>query len=195
MVISNIVSQSITNNLVICGNITDSDSEAFKYCIDYMLELTVYFLITFLIGLLGGYPLLGIMNFIIMIPIRSVCGGYHSSTRFGCAVLSYGYYLLMLISLHYYSYITNEVWCVLFIIGVITIHFNPKAISRNNFTHNQHMKHIILQKLISITLCVCYYIAYTLHIHQLYQIISICTFFALLSILASYFTGRTDNEL
>lgn len=79
MIISNLIATNITSSLVSTGDISEADSAAYKYCIDYILELMVYFTITSLIGLVCGYPLLGVLNFIIMIPIRSVCGGYHAT--------------------------------------------------------------------------------------------------------------------
>jgi len=195
MIISNLIATNITTNLVSTGEISEADSDAYRYCIDYMLELMVYFTITSLLGLSFGYPLLGLLNFIIMIPIRSVCGGFHASSRTKCAILSYGYYLLMILGLHNYSYINDKIWSLIIIIGAIIIHCNKQTISVNHFTTRQRIKHTILKKTISIILCGSYLITYSLHMYDIYITISMCTFFSIISILIPYVTRRIHYEL
>lgn len=195
MIISNLIATNITSSLVSTGDISEADSAAYKYCIDYILELMVYLLITSLIGLVCSYPLLGLLNFIIMIPIRSVCGGYHASSRAKCTILSYGYYILIMLGLHYYTHFNDKLLCLIVIIAAVIIHYNKKTISVNRFTYLQKVKHTIIKKTISIILCGTFLITYSLHMRQIYMTISMCTFFSIISILIPHVTGRIKNEL
>lgn len=195
MIISNLIATNITAQLVSTGDISEADSAAYKYCIDYILELMVYFTITSLLGLSCGYPLLGLLNFIIMVPVRSVCGGFHASSRVKCAILSYGYYILMILGLHYCTYINDKIWSSIIISSALIIHCKKETISVNHFTNRQKIKHTILKKIISIILSGAYLITYSMHMNEIYITISMCTFFSIISILIPYTTRRIHYEL
>ena len=45
----------LTRCMVRNGSIEDNQYDAYLYCLDYLLELVVYFVTTFLFGLLLGY--------------------------------------------------------------------------------------------------------------------------------------------
>ena len=79
----------LTRCMVRNGSIEDNQYDAYLYCLDYLLELVVYFVTTFLFGLLLGYPLFGILYTLILFSLKSCCGGIHAPSRLLCTLFSY----------------------------------------------------------------------------------------------------------
>ena len=72
----------LTRCMVRNGSIEDNQYDAYLYCLDYLLELVVYFVTTFLFGLLLGYPLFGILYTLVLFSLKSCCGGIRHSMVF-----------------------------------------------------------------------------------------------------------------
>ena len=79
----------LTRCMVRNGSIEDNQYDAYLYCLDYLLELVVYFVTTFLFGLLLGYPLFGILYTLVLFSLKSCCGGIHAPSRLLCTLFSY----------------------------------------------------------------------------------------------------------
>ena len=55
----------LTRCMVRNGSIEDNQYDAYLYCLDYLLELVVYFVTTFLFG----YPLFGILYTLVLFSL------------------------------------------------------------------------------------------------------------------------------
>lgn len=194
MILSNAISKKLAKNLYLSGDIKESEYDAYRYCIDYFVELSLYFVITFFIGVLLGYPLLGLLNCIIIIPIRSVCGGYHASSRLRCTIMSYGYFFIIYFILQHYTYINEKIWCIIFLACALTIFFSPSTISINYFSGRQKARQVLLRRFFPVILCISYLVTFSFEMDYVYPVIVICTLFAVLNMLIGIFTTKPEVE-
>ncbi len=71
--------------------ISEEEYSIYQYCIDYIIEMGIFFFILEAISILLGSPLYGILFFSIITPLRSICGGVHASSKLVCTLLSFFY--------------------------------------------------------------------------------------------------------
>ena len=91
---SNALSKHITKKLSQRNIIDTQHCPIYEYCISYLLELIIFFFTLEIISIVLGRPMEGILFFLIVVPLRSLCGGFHATSRGKCTILSYSCYLV-----------------------------------------------------------------------------------------------------
>lgn len=84
---SNALSKHITKKLSQRNIIDTQHCPIYEYCISYLLELIIFFFTLEIISIVLGRPMEGILFFLIVVPLRSLCGGFHATSRGKCTIL------------------------------------------------------------------------------------------------------------
>lgn len=167
MFLSNALSKQITKKLFQNNLIPTQEYAIYEYCISYLLELIIFFFTLETISIILKRPMEGILFFLIVIPLRSLCGGFHASSRGKCTILSYSCYL----STHYFSEILSDTktfyWVILFIFTILFLLFSPSVIHKTRQFHNrQKKKNRYLRCLFLLLICILF--ALTYYMRQIY---------------------------
>lgn len=84
MCLSYFISKKLTSLLESYHYIEPDEYDACLYCLDYIVELIFFFLCTFMISICFHAPIFCLVYFVILLLLRSVCGGYHANSRGMC---------------------------------------------------------------------------------------------------------------
>lgn len=158
---SNALSKHITKKLSQRNIIDTQHCPIYEYCISYLLELIIFFFTLEIISIVLGRPMEGILFFLIVVPLRSLCGGFHATSRGKCTILSYSCYLVA----HFVSQmlINTETlyWVILFTLTVLFLLFAPSVIHKNrHFNSEQKKKNKHFRYLFLLLTCLIFAITY-----------------------------------
>lgn len=90
MILSNNLSKLLATFLLKNDYIDSEQLPIYVYCLNYILEQLFFFIVIEVLSCILGLPVLGILFFSTIVPLRSFCGGFHASARGWCIFLSYG---------------------------------------------------------------------------------------------------------
>ena len=76
--------QRLTENLIVCGIVSEKDSELYRYGFEIGFSMLANILTTITIGVLLKMPLESLIFLAAFIPVRSYVGGFHASNHFRC---------------------------------------------------------------------------------------------------------------
>ena len=117
-------SSYITNKLIAKKIIAEDEYELYQYSINALFEMTGYFIVTIILGILLNRIGFTLLFLALVIPGRSIFGGCHARTAGKCFCLSILVYLCCVIFPNYFTSISNlfvciSVICIGILIGVL----------------------------------------------------------------------------
>lgn len=98
MIMSEIISNKITNALATNKMIDTKLTKVYQYSLEYLLDIIIYNLSILLLGWLLRCFLLSLLYLIVTTFLRKFSGGFHASTRLQCSILSYFFYFITIFS-------------------------------------------------------------------------------------------------
>lgn len=153
------LSQRLARWLLKKQSIQEKEYEVYCYCFDYMIQLLLFCVAIEVLGVIGKEPLFSSLFLLILIPMRSICGGIHAKTRGTCMVLSYSCFIAAYIIYRFlkgkfagiwYLLIVTVVLCFI-IVFPVTIHQN-KSICEKQLRKLQKRKYGMCGLLYIVTL-------------------------------------------
>lgn len=132
----------IVKDQIKIGNIDSKDAEIYIYGYILLGEIIVNMVIAFAIGYMCEKVTEIIFFFIIYIPLRSLCGGWHASSIWKCTILS-NIALIALASNNnrFIQNISIELLSILFAFMVIRIlHLSPMDTSQKRLKDKEYNK-------------------------------------------------------
>ena len=195
MYISYKIAQKLTFILIKNQFIKNDESSSCLFCLDYLIEMILFFLSTLLVSLLLKMPFLSILYFLILLSLRSNCGGFHASSRTGCTILSFFFFFMAFLMTKLYLEMPDYILHISMISCLFLIFFQKKTISlRRNFTGSQQKRHAKLRKLISLLLLVFFVIVYKLRFFSIAAAIVSCTNIAIINIVLAKYVCALDKR-
>lgn len=88
------ISNNLIDVLIKNNKINDSERDMYFYCIKTTIEMLFNIIITLIIGIIWCKPFETTAFLCLIIPLRSISGGYHAEKSITCFFLSIGIYLL-----------------------------------------------------------------------------------------------------
>lgn len=88
------ISNNLIDFLINNNKINDYEKDMYFYCVKTTIEMLFNIIITLLIGILLGEFFETVIFLCLIIPLRSISGGYHAERSITCFFLSIGIYLL-----------------------------------------------------------------------------------------------------
>lgn len=195
MYISHKLAKKITSFLLKNNSIMQEDYSACLYCIDYIIEIVLFFLSTLLISLLFRMPLLCLIYSIILIALRSTCGGYHAKTRIACSILSFSFFFLAFVLTRLYIYsstyimLSNMFLCFVIIFSQRRTHSTSRV-----FSPTQHRKQLLLRRFFSLLLLLSFMIVYVLEFYSIAAMIVSCTNIAVANMMMRISSHRLTHK-
>lgn len=153
------LSQRLAQWLLKKQSIQEKEYGVYCYCFDYMIQLLLFCVAIEVLGVIGKEPLFSSLFLLILIPMRSICGGIHAKTRGTCTVLSYSCFIAAYILYRFlkgkfagiwYLLIVTVVLCFI-IVFPVTIHQN-KSICEKQLKKLQKRKYGMCGLLYIVTL-------------------------------------------
>lgn len=195
MLISNFLSSSLVQVLVRNDTIEKNVSEIYQYSFNYIFELIFFFLTLQTASIFLSVPVFAPLFFTVIMPFRSVCGGFHASTRLRCALLSYGCFIMTYIIYLLTWSLPDLCWLIFFSVVIGTIYVFPAVTHKNrNFSHRQKRRLQKLRHVLCVIWSVLFCMAYLLKLNLYFHLMTICVTIVLLNLLiASLATRRTGG--
>lgn len=191
MLLSDLFSSFLVRVLVKNHTIEKDVSEIYKYCFDYIFGLIFFFLILQTVSIFLSVPAFAPLFFTIIMPFRSVCGGFHASTRLQCALLSYGCFIITYIIYLLTWSLPDLYWLISFFIVTDTLYVFPAVTHKNrNFSHSQKKRMRKFRHILCVMWSVLFCIAYLLRLNLYFHLMAICVTIVLLNLLIAVFITR-----
>ena len=83
----------ITDTLIENGTVSEKDRDVYHYCITGVVEMGMALIVTLVLSLIMGKLTETLLFLLIIIPLRSIAGGYHANSGRMCFLLSVLFYL------------------------------------------------------------------------------------------------------
>lgn len=177
------ISNQLTRFLYQNNYIHEKEREIYRYCLNYFFSLLFYFINIQIISILFQHPSCAIIFFLIVIPMRGVCGGYHAPTQKKCSFLSYGAFLLSLFLLPITQKIPTICWIIFFTMSIAIILRLPGITHENrNFSMEQKRKQHFGKQVICTLLSVFFLLTLCLHLKHYFHFITICVMIVLVNL-------------
>ncbi|WP_164489152.1 accessory gene regulator B family protein [Ruminococcus sp. Marseille-P6503] len=114
------LSNSIVKWLIKNNILKECDYELYSYCMTGLIEMGFNIIITIIIGLIWSKVIESVIFLFIMIPLRSIAGGFHAESGAVCFVIS----ILIYITAIFISSILkleNSITAIIFVILLISV--------------------------------------------------------------------------
>lgn len=72
------LSQRLAQWLLKKQSIQEKEYEVYCYCLDYMIQLLLFCVVIEMLGMIGKELVFSSLFLLILIPMRSICGGIHA---------------------------------------------------------------------------------------------------------------------
>lgn len=176
----NYISNKIVDFLINNNEIRSDDKEMYLYCVSTSLEMLFNIFITLLIGVMWGRFFKSILFLCMIIPLRSICGGYHAERSGSCFFLSILIYLQS-VKLSDVILLTPKISLMVFvllslIVGIMTPVDSIHKVLKKEEKIKQRKSYIVLISVIALILLSLIY----LKKQDLYSLIIVIMFFTLL---------------
>ena len=195
MLISDYLSSYLVHVLIRNHTIEKNVSEIYQYCFNYIFELLFCYLALRIASIFLSIPVFAPLFFAVIMPFRSVCGGFHASTRWRCALLSYGCFIVSYIVYMLTQSLPNLYWLISFytIIGILYV-FPAVTHKNRNFSHSQKRRQHILRHVLCIIWSFLFSMAYLRNLSLYFHLMTICVTIVLVNLLiAVMITRRTGG--
>ena len=136
------VSQRIANALVRYGNGSEANVDIYEYGIQALLSFAINAVVTVILGVLFGVVSELILFFIPFALHRSISGGYHAKTWWGCVVFS-GIviaFVILLCKLHFAVNLFFASILVSFFAAITTFCFAPVVNSNHPLNNDERLR-------------------------------------------------------
>lgn len=185
----------LTRCMVRNGSIEDNQYDAYLYCLDYLLELVVYFVTTFLFGLLLGYPLFGILYTLILFSLKSCCGGIHAPSRLLCTLFSYLCFFAAFGLFSLRHQIPDTAWFFITLACCLVIFFIKDSVSVTREFTKEQKKHQAWHRRLASCICLAIFaLSRWFGLDTIYPAVAVCVFIAVFSWLMGLFTTKRDTH-
>jgi membrane protein len=177
------------------GSIEDNQYDAYLYCLDYLLELVVYFVTTFLFGLLLGYPLFGILYTLVLFSLKSCCGGIHAPSRLLCTLFSYLCFFAAFGLFSLRHQIPDTAWFFITLACCLVIFFIKDSVSVTREFTKEQKKHQAWHRRLASCICLAIFaLSWWFGLDTIYPAVAVCVFIAVFSWLMGLFTTKGDTH-
>lgn len=139
MLLSDEISNQLTQICIDNKIIEFQLEEIYHYCFSYIFDIILYTINTLLLGFLLHRPLQAFLFTVITLPGKTIVGGAHASSPERCRALSYGIFLFSLWFLNTYSFCKLSAIILYSVSCVILIRLTPVAHANKRF--NLEQKH------------------------------------------------------
>ena len=156
------ISQIITQKFVTLGIISEDDYEIYKYGFELLIALLSTTIVIILISIFINKFVETILYLVGFFSVRVICGGYHAKHHYTCFVATISSYLLFLLlnicfsSKPYLSLVTGVMTIVSLI---LIIAFAPIEHPNNPMTEYRKSRNRLLSFILSIIICLVYFVA------------------------------------
>lgn len=186
MLISDFLSSCLVHLLIRNHTIEKDQSEIYKYSFHYIFELVIFFLVLQTVSIFLSVPAFAPLFFAIVMPFRSVCGGFHASTRLRCTLLSYGCFFMTYILYLLTRALPDLYWLIFFYIVTGTLYVFPAITHKNrNFSPEQKKRHRNLRHVLCVIWSALFCMAYLLHLNLSFHLMTICVTIVLVNLLTA----------
>lgn len=195
MLIFDYISSSLVHLLVRNHTIEKNVSEIYQYCFNYIFELLFFYLALQIASIFLSVPVFAPLFFAVIMPFRSVCGGFHASTRWRCTLLSYSCFIMTYIVYLLTWSLPDLCWLISFftVIGILFV-FPAVTHKNRNFSHSQKRRQHKLRQILCIIWSFLFCIAYLLNLSLYFHLMTICVIIVLANLLiAVMITRRTGG--
>lgn len=192
MFISSFLSSRLVQILVRNHTIKENVSEIYEYSFSYIFEFVFFFLALQTASIFLSVPAFAPLFFAVLMPFRSVCGGFHASTRLRCALLSFSCFILA-----YTVYLLTRAWPDLFwlisfylVIGTLYV-FPTVAHENRNFSEEQKKRQHKFRHVFCVIWSLLFCMVYLLKLKFYFHLMTICVTIVLVNLLiAVVYTRR-----
>ena len=115
------LSQRLAQWLLKKQSIQEKEYEVYCYCLDYMIQLLLFCVVIEMLGMIGKELVFSSLFLLMLIPMRSVCGGIHAKTRGICTVLSYSCFIAAYIIFRLIKGKVDGIWYLVIVTLVICL--------------------------------------------------------------------------
>lgn len=186
MMFSKYLSRYLAHYLVKNKFIGEEEYSIYQYCIDYIIEMGIFFLILENISILLGSPLYGILFFSIITPLRSICGGVHASSKLACTLLSYFSFFFTYFLLMYLDRMPVIYWVILFVFDILFLFLAPTIVHNNRSFHiKQKRRHKQFRYVLNTILLLVFIISVLMNQTFLYHIVTLCVSIVVISMISA----------
>lgn len=194
MYLSEYLSEKVVQNLLNGQYITEEHSSVYRYCIDYVLELVIFFLVLEVISIFLGNVCIGTIFFLIVVPLRSVCGGIHAPSKWLCTFCSYLCFFVTVFLFWFLQDMPDLFWKIMFILDNLFLYFIPSITHKHRcFSQMQKRKRKRFRFVFLTIVIVLFIVSSIFQIGFCYQMTALCVTIVvinmLISILVTYFKG------
>ena len=130
------ITGEITDSLVEGGAVAEDERNMYLYCVEGLIEMTANILLTLIFGLVIGKFIETLIFLLIIIPLRSMGGGFHAESGKVCFIFSLSVYLITIFSagalsetLNYRHSLWLYIVCAAFILLTAPVDSKNKRIS------------------------------------------------------------------
>lgn len=188
--ISKFVSTILQKENYIC----EKEYDIYVYCFEYILENLLYISIILIFSTILANIFIGILFLLLLIPLKTICGGIHASSKFLCLILSYGISMIIISTI---SFITESFYFLAFPIfigsDVIIIILSPIDTPNKRLDDVQKKN---LKKYCAILLflfSILFLILYSLKLKLYYGTMAICVMIEAINVLLGYLSNKKDS--
>lgn len=186
MFISNFLSSRLVQVLVRNHIIEKNVSEIYKYSFNYIFEFISFFLALQMVSIFLSVPAFAPLFFAIFMPFRSVCGGFHASTRLRCALLSYGCFIMTYIIYLLTRAWPDRFWLISFFLVIGTLYVFPAVTHKNrNFSGEHKKRHHKLRHILCVIWSFLFCMVYLLNLKFYFHLLTICVTIVLVNLLTA----------
>ncbi len=174
MLLSHLFCDFITSFLVDHDFITANERENYQYCFEYLFGTIFYIIgITLLSIVFRQFPF-SVTFFLIFLPLRSLCGGYHAKKRIVCSLLSFLIYLgTNMLYIHISTY-NSILWSILYILSFLFLWHNSSVTTSKDLSLQSINKLLHIKKYyLLLNLILFFAIPFLLNL-KYYKMVTVC---------------------
>lgn len=119
------IAEKIVKRLTVAEVIEECDGEIYLFGMQQFLSTAFGFISVFLIMLVMGEVLNGILFVVSFSVLRQYAGGYHASTKIGCYIMSLSSAFVILLIIKYFDFDSVVCLVLLTIFGTIILLLSP----------------------------------------------------------------------
>ncbi len=191
MIISNFLSSRLVQILVRNHTIEKSVSEIYQYSFNYIFEIIFFFLALQTASIFLSVPAFAPLFFTVLMPFRSVCGGFHASTRLRCTLLSYGCFFITYIVYLLTRSWPDLFWLISFYLVIGALYVFPAVTHKNrNFSEEQKKRQHKLRHIFCVIWSILFCMVYLLNLKFYFHLITICVTIVLVNLLIAVLATR-----
>lgn len=195
MIISQRISNKISDALCDSEWINENEKEIYAYCFDYVIELLLIITGALIAGILTNRFAFTLIFLITMVCYRSYGGGIHASSPERCSAISILLFLILLYSIQPLAFVIMRwQWSVAFVISMICILCLAPVDTPGRPMNTDKKKRLRKRcRILSACTSVLYLYFYILELEECYTSIALCVTVLSVCMLLGYI--RNQNKI